>query len=249
MILLALAGAGAGAIAGSFLATVILRWPRGERVGRGRSRCDGCGVTLTPASLVPLVSFALQSGRCRHCGARIDRLHPAIEAGCALIGAAAMLLSPDLAGVGWAVFGWMLLALAVLDWRHFWLPDRLTLPLIALGFVQALVDPSVSPADRLIGMGIGFASLAAIASAYRLWRHREGLGLGDAKLLAAIGAWLGWRPLPLVVLGASLIGLALALAWLATGRRVDNGTALPFGTLLCAAVLPGWLAARWLQIV
>lgn len=249
MILLALAGAGAGAIAGSFLATVILRWPRGESVARGRSRCDRCGGTLGASDLVPLISFVLRRGRCRRCNARIDRLHPATEAGCALIGAAALWLSPDPAGIGWAVFGWLLLTLAVLDWRHLWLPDRLTMPLIALGCVAAVLDRGITPPDRLIGMGVGLTSLAAIASIYRWGRGREGLGYGDAKLLAGIGGWLGWRPLPLIVLLASVAGLVLVLGWRLAGRPVDRTTALPFGTLLCGAALPGWLAARWLQIV
>ncbi|MDE0947668.1 MAG: prepilin peptidase, partial [Sphingobium sp.] len=122
----ALIGGLAGAILGSFLATLILRWPQGRSVMRGRSACDGCGRTLGAQDLIPLFSAMIQRGRCRSCGAAIDPLHGRVEAGCAVIGALALGAMPDLGGIGWAVFGWLLLTLAVLDWRHFWLPDALT---------------------------------------------------------------------------------------------------------------------------
>ncbi|PHP17757.1 prepilin peptidase, partial [Sphingobium sp. IP1] len=130
----ALVGAVAGAIAGSFLATLILRWPQGRGVMRGRSACDGCGRVLGPIDLVPMLSALVQRGRCRTCGAAIDPLHGRVEAGCAIIGALALGFVPDLGGIGWALLGWLLLTLALLDWRHFWLPDALTLPLAFFGF-------------------------------------------------------------------------------------------------------------------
>ena len=90
----ALLGATAGAIAGSFLATIILRWPQGRGVLRGRSACDGCGRVLGVVDLVPMVSALVQRGRCRSCGAPIDPLHGRVEAGCAISGAFAVGLSP-----------------------------------------------------------------------------------------------------------------------------------------------------------
>ena len=96
----ALLGAMAGAIAGSFLATIILRWPHGRGVLRGRSACDGCGRVLGVVDLVPMVSALVQRGRCRSCGAPIDPLHGRVEAGCAIIGALALGFSPDPGGVG-----------------------------------------------------------------------------------------------------------------------------------------------------
>ena len=172
----------AGAIAGSFLATLILRWPKDRSVVRGRSACDGCGRVLSAIDLVPMLSALAQRGRCRTCGAAIDPLHGRVEAGCAIIGALALGLAPGLVGAGWALFGWLLLVLAVLDWRHFWLPDALTLPLAFLGLTVGLwvTDPMLT--DRLIGAGAGYFSLLAVATGYRLMRGREGLGLGDAKL-------------------------------------------------------------------
>ncbi|HWV11962.1 MAG TPA: A24 family peptidase [Sphingobium sp.] len=230
----------AGAIAGSFLATLILRWPKDRSVMRGRSACDGCGRVLSAIDLVPLLSALAQRGRCRTCGATIDPLHGRVEAGCAIIGALALGLAPGLVGAGWALFGWLLLVLAVLDWRHFWLPDALTLPLAFLGLTVGLwiTDPLLT--DRLIGAGAGYFSLLAVATGYRLMRGREGLGLGDAKLLGALGAWFGWQALPFILLAASSLGLIAVLASLARGSAVDRQTRVPLGTCLAVAALPGW---------
>jgi len=237
----ALFGAVAGAIAGSFLATLILRWPQGRGVMRGRSACDGCGRVLGAIDLVPMLSALVQRGRCRSCGAAIDPLHGRVEAGCAIIGALALGFVPDLGGIGWALLGWLLLTLALLDWRHFWLPDALTLPLAFFGFTLGLWTTDVALVDRVIGAAAGYLGLLAIALGYRALRGREGLGLGDAKLLGAIGAWLGWQALPFILLIAASLGLAGALVALALGRAVQGQSRAPLGTLLAIATLPGWI--------
>lgn len=234
----ALIGALAGAIAGSFLGTLILRWPSGRSVMRGRSACDGCGRTLGARDLVPLLSAMIQRGRCRTCGARIDPFHGRVEATCAIIGALAIGGLPDIGGMAWALFGWLLLTLALLDWRHFWLPDALTLPLAFLGFTAGLWATDVGLADRIVGAAVGYGALLAIALGYRALRGRDGLGLGDAKLLGALGAWFGWQGLPFILLIASVLGLAVMLV---TGRATQTGTRVQFGTFLALAALPAWI--------
>src|SRR3546814_8244321 len=79
----------------------------------------------------------------------------------------------------------MLLTLALLDWRHFWLPDALTLPLAFLGLTIGLWSTDVALIDRIIGAVAGYGALLGISGGYRLFRGREGLGLGDVKLLGA----------------------------------------------------------------
>ena len=235
------AGAGLGLIVGSYLATILVRWPQG-RAARGRSACDGCGVALGPLRLIPILSWAWLGGRCDRCGARIDRRHPLTEAACAAIGAIALAVAPDLTGLAGAVFGWLLLALAGFDLDRFWLPDRLTLTLAVAGAVTAALGLPPQPLDRLIGGAAGFLVLRLIAVAYRRSRGREGMGGGDAKLAGAIGLWLGWRALPLLLLGASLAGLAaVALARLG-GRRIGGGDAVPFGAPIAAVA---WLLWLW----
>ncbi|WP_311270271.1 A24 family peptidase [Sphingobium sp. WCS2017Hpa-17] len=238
--LAALIGALAGAIAGSFLSTIILRWPEGRSVMRGRSACDGCGRTLGACDLIPLLSAMLQLGSCRSCGARIDPLHGRVEAACAIIGALAIGGLPNLGGLAWALLGWLLLTLAILDWRHFWLPDALTLPLAFLGFTAGMWATDVSMSDRIVGAVIGYGALLVIALGYKALRGREGLGLGDAKLLGALGAWFGWQTLPFILLIASLLGL---MGMLVTGGARQRTARVPLGTFLALAALPAWIIA------
>ncbi|MET0360470.1 MAG: A24 family peptidase [Sphingobium sp.] len=240
-------GGGLGLIVGSFLGALVTRWPTGQSVATGRSRCDGCGMVLRPRDLVPVISGVLTRMRCRGCGVRIDTVHMAMELGAAMIGMIAFAFAPDLlAAIGWVLLGWILLALAVLDARHFWLPDALTLPLAFLGFVVGPYAAQAAMADRWIGAAAGYGVLMAVALGYRLLRGREGLGLGDAKLLGAIGAWAGWQALPFVLLIASLAGLG----WAVTSGRgaVRADMRVPLGAYLCLATGPAMLVASWLGV-
>ena len=239
-LLLAMAGGGAGAILGSFLATLILRWPEGRPV-TGRSQCDGCGRTLSVGELVPLASALVLRGRCSACSASIDPLHFRIELACAVIGAVALVLVPLPAAAGWAVLGWVLLTLCVLDARHFWLPDALTLPLAVAGWAVAPWVTGMARVDAAIGAAAGCGSLMVLAILYRAVRGREGLGQGDAKLLGALGAWFGWQALPFILMLAALAGLGWA-GWraLRTGT-VAAHTMVPLGTFLTIAAIPGWM--------
>lgn len=241
--MLILTGAVLGAIIGSFLATLVVRWPQGRSISRGRSICDGCGVPIGAARLIPIFSYALQRGRAACCGSRIDGLHPLAEIAAAGIGALsfAVAAEPTQALAG-ALFGWLLLALALCDARHLWLPDRLTGALALTGLAAAVVGIAPPLADRLIGGAAAFAAFAMIRQGYRRLRHREGMGGGDVKLFAAIGLWLGWRMLPLVVLGAALAGLLWCIMELARGRALDAGSSVPFGMFLALAGWAAWMA-------
>ncbi len=244
---LPLIGAIAGAIIGSYLATLAIRWPLGESASTGRSRCDACGLPVAAASLIPVISWLAQRGRCRACGASIDPIHPAIEVAAAMIGAVALIVAPPAQAIAGMMFGWALLLLVALDARHFWLPDRVTLPLIAGGWGAAALGLGAAPLDSLIGAATGYISLWSVGEAYRRVRGRTGLGGGDPKLLAAIGAWCGWIPLPFVLLGAAVMGLAIALLRRARGQAVAGTDRVAFGALMALAAWPIWvmmIAAR-----
>lgn len=234
--------AGLGAIIGSFLAAVTIRWPAGRSVMTGRSACDACGVTIGARDLVPIASGLLLGGKCRACGAAIDPVHWRMEATAALLGGVAGLVVGGPVALAGAAFGWLLLVLAVLDYRHFWLPDRLTLALALAGIVGWAWGAPPPLADRVIGGIAGYGVLAAIALGYRRWRGREGMGAGDPKLLGAIGLWLGWAMLPGVLLLASLVGLGMAALARVGGKAVTRDTALPLGTCMAVAAYPAWLA-------
>lgn len=231
-----------GLLLGSFIATLVLRWPAGRSL-TGRSQCDGCARPLGVRDLVPLVSATLSRGRCRTCGARINPFHGRVELVSALIGAGALALLPGTAGWLWALFGWLLLPLALLDARHFWLPDRLTLLLAVTGVLLAGPMLGTSLINRWVGALVGGAALALLAWLYARARRREGMGGGDPKLVAAIGAWLGWQALPLMLLLASLGGIVWALVAQGKGDRPLGERQVPFGTFLCGAAfaaVPLW---------
>lgn len=238
-----LGGACAGASIGSWLATIAIRWPHGKGATTGRSRCDACGTVLPPAALVPILSYVVLRGRCRACGARIAPLHAIVEVAAAVLGALSFALLPwplAIAGLG---FGLMLLLLAVLDLTQFWLPDRVTLPLLAAGLGCSVAGLGPAPIDAAVGAIAGYASLAIVAALYVRLRGRTGLGGGDPKLFAAIGAWTGWASLPIVLTIAAATGL-LVLLGLRITRRVKLHAALPvpFGALLAASAWPLWVA-------
>ncbi len=240
--LLAVALGGAGLLAGSFLGLVSLRLPQGEGFVGGRSRCRGCGRSLRPWRLIPLLSYTVSGGRCAGCGVAIPIRYPAMEAGCAAIGiCAALTQSSVAASVLTAVLGWQLLLIAAVDGEHFWLPDQLTLPLLGTGILAAAALDRLSLLDSLTGAAVGFAGLWLVGAAYRRVRAREGLGGGDPFLLAAGGAWTGWIGLPSVLLWAAVAGLSVVAARLATGGRVSGADRLPFGVFLALGVWLTWL--------
>jgi leader peptidase (prepilin peptidase)/N-methyltransferase len=226
-----------GALIGSYLSTLLDRWPAGRSASFGRSRCESCDAALSPGELVPLLSFLVQRGRCLRCRAPIGRRSFVVEALAAAIGFVAFTLLPGWDGVVAAVLGWWLLLLAAFDLELLWLPDRLTLPLLAAGLLLGAAPLQ----DRVIGVAAGFAVLFAIGAVYQTLRGRRGLGGGDPKLFGALGAWLGWQQLPLVLVGASFIGLVAIAVTRLRGREVELTDKLPFGTLLAAAAWPLWL--------
>ncbi len=231
-----------GLVLGSFIATLVLRWPAGRSV-MGRSRCDGCQRTLGAAELVPLLSALWMRGRCRGCGGRIDPFHAYVELASALIGGLALAILPGTAGWLWALFGWLLLPLALLDARHFWLPDQLSAVLAVAGLLLAGPMLGTALTDRWIGALAGGLLLALLAWAYRRARGTDGMGGGDPKLVAAIGCWLGWQALPLMLLLASLCGIAWALAGQRKRDRPLGQRPVPFGAFACAAAfaaVPIW---------
>lgn len=232
-----LTGAMAGLLVGSFLATLVLRWPADIGLG-GRSRCDGCGAQLRLWELVPIVSWLLLGGRCRRCRARIDWRHPLVELAAMGLGAIALASVPGWPGFATALLFWMLLALLVLDVEHFWLPDRITLPLLLAGLV---LGPAPL-AQRAMAAAIAGAAMLALALGYRALRGRDGLGLGDVKMAAGIGAWLTPALLGPLMLLAATIGIMLLFIRFGRGQGFNGGTRLPFGACLAIAAVPLHLA-------
>jgi len=236
-----IAGALLGLIIGSFMATLVIRWPQGRSIIIGRSHCDHCDTQLTARYLLPIISFALSGGKCRHCKNTIKSDHLAIELAAAAIGGLAFYISPDLIGLTGALFGWLLIVLAALDAEHHWLPDQLTFLLAVSGLHVAFFIDGSDVVIRLWSGLVGFGALWLLARAYRFFRHREGLGGGGPKLFGAIGWWLGWGALPLVLLGAAMVGLFAALIMRIRGEDVSSDSALPLGSFMAVSAFPLWL--------
>ena len=237
---------GLGLVFGSSIAAVSVRLPRDEDVVMARSRCRGCDQPLRPWELVPVFSWLALRGRCARCDTRISRRYPLIELAAGGIGAWAALWA---AGEGaslfmmaaTAVLGWQLLLIAIVDGENFWLPDILTLPLIAAGLIVAMGAGWDVAVSHLIGVAAGFGGLWLVGWLYQAIRKRQGLGGGDPFLFAGAGAWVGWVGLPSVLLWACAVGLSLVFAMLVVRRSVSATDRLPFGVFLAVGIWLTWL--------
>lgn len=220
-----------GAVWGSFVSALCSRWPNGESIATGRSRCDNCGRQIAGYDLIPVLSFLILRGQCRYCGHQIGPLPLATELVSIAVALIPVAFLPQDQAVGLALFAWLLLPLVLLDWFHLWLPDRLVLLLTVFGFVLGpLLAPEIGMIDRIIGLSIGFLSLQAIRYFYKKYRNIDGMGAGDPKLFGALGVWLGWQALPIALLTASCVGLVLILLTYRSKKPED--AAFPLGSYL-----------------
>jgi leader peptidase (prepilin peptidase)/N-methyltransferase len=219
---------------GSFLGVLIRRLPEGRDVVWARSGCEACGHPIGAFDLVPLLSYLVLRGRCRHCGARIAGFHLAVELAAIAVPVWVLAVESDQAAV-WAscALGWTLLALGWIDLRHFLLPDVLTLPLLLAGLVVTWLQEPELLAGNAVGAAAGYLLFRAVELGYRTWRGKDGLGQGDAKLMAAAGAWAGWQALPSIMVGAAFAGIALA-DW--RGGLRSREAQIPFGPCIALAL-------------
>lgn len=127
--------------------------------------------------------------------------------------------------------------IAVVDFRTKRIPDKASLPLIAIGLALSGYASALPLADRLIGAGAGFLLLWALGEGMFRLLGQEALGIGDAKLFSAAGAWLGWQGLPAVMLVSAAMGLAFAALRPATAERE-----LAFGPWLAAGIVLNWVS-------
>jgi len=263
---------------GSFMNVCLSRWPKGESIVQPRSHCCHCGRTLTWWENVPLASWLALRGRCRTCRAWIGWRYPLVELAVDVLwavsawqslvfdpsGTALSIYSSLASTMGRMIFYWLLIALALLDAENLWLPNLLTLPGIALGFLFTLLDavlravPASYPAWRgagwaamtsLLGIFVAAGLILLMRWLYWLVRHREGIGLGDAKLMALLAAWLGLPGALLafglgVTLGAAVAVILLAAPSTKLDLRAWATQKLPLGSFLCFG---GVVSSLWGQ--
>jgi leader peptidase (prepilin peptidase)/N-methyltransferase len=222
-----------GLVFGSFLTVVTYRVPRRQSIVGGRSRCPSCNRVIGALENVPVLSWILLRGRCRHCGARISALYPLTELATAgLFVGAALWFDRVLVEAMMAAFLAVMLAVAVIDVQHRIIPNRITYPaLVTFAVVVVagdLADGGVNAAHAGIGLAAYGGGLLLIALV-----SPKGMGMGDVKLGALIGLVLGSLALSRVAVAAGtaiLAGGAGAIVALALGA--SRKKALPFGPYL-----------------
>lgn len=208
-----------------------------------RSACPACNTPIQARDNIPLLSWLLLKGKCRHCSAPISARYPLVELLTGVLSATVawqLGFGPVAAVV--IVVTWLLLVLTFIDIDKMLLPDQLTLPLLWLALLFSLSDSAmVNPAQAIIGAAAGYLSLWSVYWLFKLLTGKEGMGYGDFKLLAVFGALLGWQQLPLIILLSSCVGAVVGITLL-TVQGKDKATPIPFGPYIAAA---GWIALLW----
>ena len=226
---LALLGAGLiGLCLGSFLNVCILRLPHGASLLRPPSSCPACRHRIAWYDNVPVVSWLLLGGRCRHCGAPISAQYPLVEAAVALlwIGAVAG-YGATLRALAGGLLGTLLLGIAITDARHYLIPDEYTWGGLVLGLALALEGGVAGFLRALTGAAVGFVLLFVVAQAGRWAFKEEAMGGGDIKMMAMVGPFVGWKGVLLTVFLGALVGSVVFLPLSLKGKRL-----VPFGVFL-----------------
>ena len=254
-----------GLLIGSFLNVCIHRWPLDLSVVRPRSHCPACEKPIAWYDNIPVVSFAILGGRCRHCRARISWRYPFVElATAALFLYCVSTLGFTLEAAKMCCLTAMLVALVFTDLEQRILPDEFTIGGTVLGVAFAffvpvpditfaalswlvnvqLHAPWVSVAESLTGALLPALFLWGGGWLYFKIRHREGLGFGDVKLIAMVGSFLGLRGALFTLLIGSTVGSILGYAYIKLTHKDASAYELPFGTFLGAAALFASLAVK-----
>lgn len=238
-----------GLLTGSFANVVIHRVPAGASVVSPPSACPGCDTPIRPLDNIPVLSWLVLRGRCRHCRAPISPRYPLVEVGTAVVLAAiGWRIGASWALPGFLALGWTMVVLSVIDLDTKRIPNVITIraaPVVGvLLVVAALIEGQPWTAVRVLGGGAAaFAGMLVLALL-----ARGGLGMGDVKLAGLLGLGLGhlsWAHVLLGIFGGFLIGGVVAIGLLVTGVR-SRKDAVPFGPSLCAGALATILFGRGL---
>lgn len=237
-----------GLIFGSFATAVAYRLPRDESISSGRSKCPSCGNTITAIQNIPLFSYVVLRGRCKHCGERISIRYPLIELATGLLFAsAAWKFALSAEAVIYSGFFWALVVLTVIDLEYKLLPNKIVFPTFIAGWIALVIaalaggEPS-RLIDGAIGAAIfgGFFFLVAFV-------YPAGMGGGDVKLAFVLGTFLGYAGGPGIVLVGMflsfLIGAVVGIIVMkATGG--DRKKQVPFGPFLAVGTVLALFGGR-----
>lgn len=221
-----------GLIVGSFLNVVVHRVPRRESIVSPASRCPGCGTPVSPRDNVPVLSWLLLRGRCRHCREPISVRYPLLELlTAAIFVAVAVVRGVDADLIRVLPFAAALVALAAIDLEHRVLPNRIVVPLAVFGVAAGALLATPKLPELLIAGAGAFAALLVVALI-----QPRGMGLGDVKLAGAAGLFLGLSIVPALLL-AFLTGSVVGLGLMAIEGAAARKRAIPFGPFLALGSL------------
>ncbi|MBZ5721620.1 MAG: prepilin peptidase [Acidobacteriia bacterium] len=234
---------------GSFLNVCIYRLPLDLSVVRPGSACPKCNSPIRFYDNIPVVSWVVLLGRCRKCKARISPRYLVVELLTATLWLACYAyFGLTLDTLKYCVFGFLLLGLIFTDAETHLLPDKMTLPGLALGLVFSLFVPVndmasqllpglgslpvsaevswrvLSLVDSLLGAAVGASFIYGAGAIYLRARGVEGMGFGDVKLMAMVGAFLGMKLTIFTLFTASIAGSLFGLStvfvvWMKRTRR------------------------------
>lgn len=234
-----------GAVVGSFLNVVAYRLPRRESLVHPGSRCPACDTPIKPYDNIPVLGWLLLRGRCRSCGSAISARYPLVEATCAALAIAVVLVKHSAHDI---VLGLLLVAVLVpvalidLDTRR--IPNKLTGPAaVAAIVIGGALRPAGLPEQLLAGAAAAGFLLAFVLA------YPRGMGMGDVKLAGVLGLFLG-RSVGVAVLTAVLTATVLGVLVMARlGVQRGRKTAIPFGPFLAlggvVALLAGTPIVHW----
>ena len=227
--LAAVVGALFGAVIGSFLNVCIVRLPAEQSVVSPPSRCPKCGKPVEWRDNIPVLSWLLLRGKCRGCREPISILYPIIELATALLWAGmAWHYGLSLDALRGALFGTLLLGIALTDAREYIIPNEFTYGGLAIGLILSAASGLDSVVAALIGAVVGFAILWLVGVAGRWAFKEEAMGGGDIKMMAMVGTFVGWQGVLLTIFLGALAGTAIFLPLTLIGRK----KLVPFGVFL-----------------
>jgi leader peptidase (prepilin peptidase) / N-methyltransferase len=210
---------------GSFLNVVAARVPLRRSIVRPPSACMSCAQEIHWYDNVPLVSYAVLRGRCRHCGMRIPWVYPAIELVTAVLIAGCVLAFGLTAEAAIAAFFCaVLVAISAIDLEHRIIPNRIVLPATGVVLVaNTLHDLSPEWAVAALGASAFLLTAALI--------YPAGMGMGDVKLALLMGAVLG-KTVPVALMAGMLAAMVPSLVLFARHGAKARKMGIPFGPFL-----------------
>jgi len=260
-----------GLLIGSFLNVCSLRWPRDQSVVRPRSRCPSCDTLIAWYDNVPVVSWVVLRGRCRHCAEPVSLQYPLVELTTGLMWAGAFALhGPTWEALRAAVFLSLVFGISISDARFYIIPDQFSVGGTVVGLAMAFLPGGIEWIAAFVGAASALAVLwlVGVLGTWLIEKLSPGrleeagvdqaMGGGDIKMMMMIGAFLGpWGVALTVFLGsvlALIVTMARALVSLALVGSDQEAfhRLIPFGVFLAGggAVAYVWGEAliRWYMV-